>query len=43
VHALEENNNQTARLVYSLSYEPEKKDTLYMQQIDKRWFIISPQ
>ncbi|MFN9665254.1 MAG: hypothetical protein ACK57C_01515 [Bacteroidota bacterium] len=43
VHALEEVNNQTALLVYSLSYEPEKKDTLYMRQIDKRWFIISPQ
>jgi len=43
VYALEENGSQAAQLIYALSYEPDKKDTLYLVQKNQRWFIASPQ
>jgi hypothetical protein len=43
VYALEETGGLQAKLIYALSYESEKKDTLYLVQKNQRWFIASPQ
>ena len=43
IYALEDNTNQSARLIYALSYEPKKKDTLLLVEKNQRWFIASPQ
>jgi hypothetical protein len=42
VYALEETGGQQAQLIYGFSYEPAKKDTLYLVQKNQRWFIASP-
>lgn len=42
VYALEETGGQQAQLIYGFSYEPAKKDTLYLVQKNQRWLIASP-
>lgn len=43
VYGLEETDKDKARLVYGFSYDPEKKDTLLLKQINQRWFIVLSQ
>lgn len=43
VYGLEETGKEKARLIYSFSFEPDKKDTLYLQQKSQRWFVASSQ
>jgi hypothetical protein len=43
VYDLEETDQGTARLIFGLSYDPQKKDTLWMEKKNNRWFIVSSQ
>lgn len=43
VYGLEETGSGQAQLIYGFSYQPTKKDTLYLVQKNQRWFIASPQ